>query len=499
MKKKHYWSVSFFFLILLTSCSIKYEIDVDINSSINTLNVFQTKTSSCNIQSDYSITPEMILEYLNSMKGKQEKIVSLIPYPNEYSPDLFVVNFEKGFKVFPSDSRFGLVLIEDEHEHLNLFEKSHNNGFDLWIDDLAHKINKARNDSRIDVTGKESTQFWKTLKNPSLPTAEKEMLKDIKSMRATNEDMWAKIKYCNSSNTSILAERGHLLPTKWGQSNPWNIGMGETNGEKWLTGCAAVAISQVLYYFNQSLCNYPTGLYHSLSITNTNYVYSNGISFKTIALDRDNFTVYSPHWEEMPLDSLSTTSCGFNYVSDLMLDIGERLSMKYSPVLSYVSADMNGFFDISPCKLNYTWSSYSTSSMPGVINSLNQYSPVIVSATSSTGNIGHTWVIDGYRTVRVVTFEKFIWIPSGSVPSGCTVYDTKTTSELVDMYGSFTPGMIVEENHQATNAAYYKMNWGYDGDHDGNLFLVNPGELWDGVYVNKYVHFNLIPQEFNLE
>ena len=112
--------------------------------------------------------------------------------------------------------------------------------------------------------------------------------------------------------------------------------------------------------------------------------------------------------------------------------------------------------------------------------------------------MGHTWVIDGYETIRLVTFEKYMWIPYGTEPSGFTVYDTKTTSELISLYGYFYPGMIVEENHQASTSTYFKMNWGYDGDRDSYLYLINPNEMWENYYYYKYVHYNITPLEFNL-
>lgn len=486
------------FVFFVVSCSVKDDpILVNIVPGANSQDAPQTKTAQTSMTCDYTVTPEMVLEYLYSLGEEQSKTVSFSSYPEEGLPCLYVVNFEKGFKVFPGDSRFGVVLIEEEDDDLYLTENIENKGFKLWIDDLAIKIEKARGDSRIDSFGEESTRFWDNFRHPSLTKDMMKILdKSIKGGAYSNDDLWVKIKYCNSSNTTILAERGHLLPTKWGQSSPWNVSMGTTNGAQWLTGCAAVAVSQVLYYFN-SFCNSPTGLYHTVSIANSYDFYHDSSLFKNITLNRDNFTLNSPRWADMPLDSLSSNTSGYSYVSDLMLDVGERLNMYYSPALSMVFLT-NGFFDIGPCKLNYAWSGYSSSSVSGVMNSLSQYSPVIITATGPFGGMGHTWVIDGYETIRLVTFEKYMWIPYGTEPSGFTVYDTKTTSELISLYGYFYPGMIVEENHQASTSTYFKMNWGYDGDRDSYLYLINPNEMWENYYYYKYVHYNITPLEFNL-
>ena len=323
------------FVFFVVSCSVKDDpILVNVVSGAHSQDAPQTKTAQTSMTCDNPVTPEMVLAYLNSLGEEQSKTVSISSYPEEGLPCLYVVNFEKGFKVFPSDSRFGLVLIEDDNDNLYLTEEIDNKGFKLWIDDLVNKIERARGDSRVDSFGEESTRFWDNFRHPSLTKDMiKKLDKSIKGGTYSNDDLWVKIKYCNSSNTTILAERGHLLPTKWGQSSPWNVSMGTTNGAQWLTGCAAVAVSQVLYYFN-SFCNSPSGLYHTVSITNSFDQYYNSLLFKTIALNRDNFTLDSPRWADMPLDSLSSNASGYSYVSDLMLDVGERLGMYYTSALA---------------------------------------------------------------------------------------------------------------------------------------------------------------------
>jgi len=47
---------------------------------------------------------------------------------------MYVVNFDKGWTIYPSDSRFGMTLAENPCEHLDLKDKSHNLGFQLILD-----------------------------------------------------------------------------------------------------------------------------------------------------------------------------------------------------------------------------------------------------------------------------------------------------------------------------------------------------------------------------
>ena len=58
--------------------------------------------------------------------------------------------------------------------------------------------------------------------------------------------------------------------------------------------------------------------------------------------------------------------------------------------------------------------------------------------------------------------------------------------------------MQVEENHHTSIENYYKMNWGYDGEHDDYLYLVGVNASWDGFNTNKVIHYDLSPSEFNI-
>ena len=83
----------------------------------------------------FDITKEMVTEFLKR-EHSDLAVVSVKGFPSEESPAMFEVNYEKGWKVFPADSRFGLILAESPEEQLDLWEKSDNPGFELWMGGL---------------------------------------------------------------------------------------------------------------------------------------------------------------------------------------------------------------------------------------------------------------------------------------------------------------------------------------------------------------------------
>ena len=78
------------------------------------------------------------------MEKSDKAVLSVEGYPSEESPAMYIVNYEEGWKVFPADSRFGLILAESPTESLNLWEKSDNEGFELWMGSLQEQIERYR-------------------------------------------------------------------------------------------------------------------------------------------------------------------------------------------------------------------------------------------------------------------------------------------------------------------------------------------------------------------
>ena len=196
--------------------------------------------------------------------------------------------------------------------------------------------------------------------------------------------------------------------------------------ESYFTGCVPTAVSQLLYYYH-FLSNSPSGLYHSISILSTQPYYSqvyNPMSGEyvqvylgeTTNLSRAEYCDSCSRWDMMPLDSLSAASntAGASYVSDLMVDVGNRLNAVYSNSATTVFPMPNSLqIDLSPCNINYSWTLYNSAlKTPTVFLNLENAQPVLVTATDVMQN-GHAWVIDGgYRKQTIIhNYYSYHYVP----------------------------------------------------------------------------------------
>ena len=94
----------------------------------------------------------------------------------------------------------------------------------------------------------------------------------------------------------------------------------------------AVAVAQLLYYYHFHL-GVPSGLYHSIVptfIPNGNYY--------TSSVTRSDYHANSSRWEEMA-KTYRSQCASTDYVGDLVIDIGERVGIKYGEDGSGVAFD----------------------------------------------------------------------------------------------------------------------------------------------------------------
>ena len=409
---------------------------------------------------------------------------------------MYVVNYEDGWTVFPADSRFGVILMESEHGYLDLSEETENVGFNLWVKDLKEQIEFARKEDLGDF-GKESCLVWDLFR----PAPEEKLILLMASAANTKSDIydgytWAKVLISSESVSDTVASKDHLLQTKWGQSYPWNIKMYAINGQNCLTGCVAVAVSQVLYYFNHTSANLPSGLYHTLNISNATLQFGKYV----LTLDRSNFVYNSSRWNNMPLYSQGGTTTGYQYVSELMLDVGARLNMHYGLSSSGVPVNSVNYFSIAPCNISCSWSTFSTNShVDTVIYNLESLSsPVIMTATDNMYGT-HTWVIDGYKTVQNYTSTVYAWYPVELLPEGMVAVDYMNVYDLLEIHPDLMIGTQEVSNTYPLTSKYFMMNWGYDGEGDDILYYASPSAVWS-VYnysfnTKKAMHYNIQPQE----
>lgn len=283
--------------------------------------------------------------------------------------------------------------------------------------------------------------------------------------------------------------RPHITQTRWGQGFPWNIKCKNQSGPYSLTGCVSVAAAQVLAHLRM----YKTmsiGLNHTIEPTYTQcFDGSSPIGYyKITSINRGDYHQDSQRWYDMPSLSPGAYTTGTNYVSDLMIDIAERVGMKFKVGGSGAVLGKNAFepYGITCDSLSYNFSTIRTA--------LDNNDPVAISGYPQ-GNSGHAWIIDGYYYDHTTTDYPYKWV---TIPADSLRYymlssvdGVLTESEKQRMYPNVIENVVYHQ-YFYDNEEYLLMNWGWDGEYDNYddfeaRYSISPG--WS--VQNQYLYRNI--------
>ena len=426
----------------------------------------------------FNISSRMAELFLSSQE-EDIKIKRIEPYIYEGITCFYVINLEHGFRVVSADTRTQPILAKSDKGSLNLQDL--NNGTLLWLEDTADRIKELKRHNP--KTKEDYSDFWKHF-DSSIG-----IVNTTRSQTPNQDSIWVKVVTLSITPT-YSCNVSSLLQTEWGQGYPWNENSPEINANNCLMGCVAVAASQVLYYFNRSIST-PNDLWHSISINS----FTNGV----VSLTKSQYTTNSSRWSQMPLSSSGTNTL---FVSNLMLDLGERLHMQYGLSLSSAPTTFdNGITYLSDCGLS---SSYSTYSYSTVKNDILNEKPVIVFASYlPSATLLHTWVIDGckdYTSTEVITTTYYHIATEDIIyyPYAVTSYSDE---DMLYLFPNAYNGMQILDTYYNSNK-YLHMNWGYDGNSNGdynvqdsNDWIYNPGTNGVNFQYARYIHYNLSPSQ----
>ena len=186
---------------------------------------------------------------------------------------------------------------------------------------------------------------------------------------------------------SIKTEIAPLIKTKWYQDNPYNLECPVYDGERSVTGCAATALAQVLYYHK-----WPSQIVDSIP-SYTHYYTGDTIQ---------GLPPTTLKWDLMKLsyDNLDYTE-GAYAIAELMRYCGQALRMAYFPDGS--SADFDDmvpalihYFNYNPIAEKVERFDYSDQDWENLIYSeLKAGRPVLYMGISTY--TAHAFVCDGYK------------------------------------------------------------------------------------------------------
>lgn len=482
---------SFLFVISLFSCSKENPLVLPnqnmVNSSISVRSDIKPDSNS------FDITEEMAALFARSLKEKSE-ICGINTYCYQDIPCLYIVNYEKGWVVIPSDSRVQPILGESEIGNLDI-DKVENPGVRVWLMDLAEAIVSIK-ESGIEDYNQEFANMWNVLR--SLTQVNSQFPRQLRD--TSSDEGWIRITNTTTS-TSTDANVDHLLPTKWGQRFPWNISLPEDpNAQnvpdtRFPTGCVPTAVAQVLYYFHQQT-GYPNDLWHDVSVSSMS-----GNDPYTLTLEKSNHVVNSPRWNYMPLiastlspylDTDLFDSTAYGYVSDLMMDIGVRMGANYS--MPGTGANLSFSWNLNPCGITCQAGSYNYNTVKS--NLLNG-KPVIITAESTSLGCSHAWVIDGcYDAIitTTVTSHYYHYHSGYSYPSNATYI---SESEMQALYPDAYDGMSVVESSTHDHIRYLLMNYGWNGEDDDAHYGIVGLDWSMGFNNSKRIFYNLSAGQLN--
>jgi len=210
--------------------------------------------------------------------------------------------------------------------------------------------------------------------------------------RASKEDAasWQALQFPNLNKTSSTNSAGPLLLTNWNQSPYYNdMCPTDGSGDHAVVGCVAVAMAQVMKYYDYPLHGEGSKTYYDDEGSVQQY--------KTI-----NYATKTYIWANMP----STLSGLNDDVAQLMYHCGHTVQMDWEVASSgtqsaYVVTALEDYFKYSNTANEYskeTWSGseiYTDEEWEDMIKTeLDLLRPIVYSGFSDDG--GHAWNCDGY-------------------------------------------------------------------------------------------------------
>lgn len=429
---------AFLLSTLFIACS---SLDIDSqdasNDEISSHENYLTRSSSQ--ESDHYIGINQVSRIVSSVIDKRIESINTI---SEDGLDLFqLATFDDGWALVAADDRLPQqILAYNEKGSFNPGSIS-SPEFTFWYETTKKQIRHLIENMDSDTTLGSDAQEGETPRSFDL--------------------IWCRVPLGQTVFSDSLLTVDHLLTTTWGQKDPWNVNCPpQYSDEKCPTGCVAVAMAQILYYLHFSIGT-PSGLYHQLIPTYGTY-YNNGYYWRIDSMDRSDYTSPSPRWSSMPLNKYGSNT---QYVADLMLDIGERVHMRYT--LSGSGA-VPGTIPFIAYGIEAGSSGYSFDS---VKNCLDNGIPVMIMAQDQFEG-GHAWVIDGYYDRKQVIDYGYEWRLALYGSQDWLDADLHISQNAMP---SYDPNMFdgkLEIIRRTIPTQYLLMNWGWD-DRDVDVELNN--------------------------
>ncbi len=423
---------------------------------------FQTKSNIETVNSKFNISLSDVNTLVSILdKNSSNKQLDYIE-PIAYNGDtmLYVVNYKenKGWRIISGDRRTESILASAEDGVFKL--KEINPGVGNWLVELADNILDLKQAGKQDTTLGDFT-LWANIDKLQQSQATGSCKTKVQKIASPieNDGYWE--LYDVTSITLPSTQVGPLIPTKWGQSSPWNtcVPTGKSTTDRCVTGCVAVAGAQTLYFLH-----YDIGIPVNAFTIGSCVGYSYDENDKNYGFSFSNAT--STAW-----DNMARTYWDYGRNSDLsailMGWVGWNVKMNYTLEKSSAETkDLAPFFN--SIGINCTYKDYNSTE---VRQSLQNRKPVILSAKRRTEPIVVLWITWGYR-----------YAGHAFVADGYEISQTKYTYHYQWVNGNETQPMyvksqkipIIDESYKTeeyiSTSNLLMINWGFDGDYDNGRY-----------------------------
>ncbi len=230
-----------------------------------------------------------------------------------------------------------------------------------------------------------------TFDEQNIPDGLKAMLDNYSRQITALQAAGGNIAAYKAPQTRAAVGEKQLQTAKWAQTGVF----AQYTPKNTYTGCAATAMGIVMRYHKHPA----VGRYRNRYLSN----YAGGI------LEADFFRHYA--WNNMPTEANGTNS-QFDDVAKLMADLGVATNMYYgykdgSGASVYAVEDaLKIYFKYSMNAKDLRADSYSDAEWKSMLrNEIDNNRPIIYQATNEKSNIGHVFVIDGYKGNDMFSFN----------------------------------------------------------------------------------------------
>ena len=425
------------FLLLFVSCTK----DDQVNMPLIRQEIFGTKSVSPTDTIFFRVSERDLMHYIKFRyleQKKENKVKSTIPVPTKSTfPLAYIINYENGWEMVSADKRTSPRLAYSEVGELD-FEQCPDTQ-KAWLESVMDEI-----------------RFLQSLPEEEYLNLGKECLDEMGS----NYEFWEAITASDSYLERVLGEgyRGnpglgyyelddvivdtleyevvnHLMAVHWHQNAPYNNYCPlrtDDPSRRAFAGCGAIAAAQILWYLHMTY-GYPIYAPSSASCVGNvdSYIMTQSGQSSTI-------------WNSMSI-------CGDD-AAVLIAKVGTMVGMQYSNTssISYFSSYAPSVF--SPFGVNS--SSYSTFNASIAGSNLLDGLPVFVRAATAN-NVGHFFVIDGYKAYHVGHGLRYIWVSTDPSPDPQTIIEP-----TLNIYSYYEDPFVSE----------FSMNWGWGQTYDNGWY-----------------------------